>query len=453
MAVQLRFLGATDTVTGSRTLVESGSARILIDCGLFQGYKKLRERNWLPLSVEPNRIDAVVLTHAHIDHSGYLPRLVKLGFGGRIFCTPGTQQLLKILLPDSGYLQEEEARFANRHGTSKHQPALPLFTREEAEAVLRYVVPINFSTPFEPASGIRASYSRAGHILGSASLALQVEGTRITFTGDVGRSLDPIMRPPALLEPMDVLVTESTYGDRRHPSDDVETELAKVIVETGARGGVVLVPSFAVGRAQHLLHLMARLKSAGTIGDVAVFLDSPMAVNATNIFAPHQDEHRLSPAECRAMCEGVTFCVTADQSKEIAQKRGPKVIISASGMATGGRVLHHLQALLPDRRNTVLFVGFQAAGTRGRSLLDGADEVKIFGKYVPVQAQIRKAEGLSAHADYAELLDWFGASKIAPRRVLVNHGEPAAADAFRRRVKDRFGWQTEVADESTTYSV
>jgi metallo-beta-lactamase family protein len=449
----IQFLGAIDTVTGSRYLVEADGARLLVDCGLFQGPKKLRERNWTAPPFDVRSLDAVVLTHAHIDHSGYLPRLCNAGFTGRIFCTRGTADLLGLLLPDSGFLQEEEARHANKWSTSRHHPALPLYTRDDAKRCLEQLAPVAFHTPFEPVRGVRASYTRAGHIVGSGCLALHAGGCTLTFSGDVGRPLDPIMKPPELLGPTDYLVIESTYGDRRHPTENVEDALAKVIVETADKGGVVVVPAFAVGRAQHLLHLLARLRAAKRIPDLPVFLDSPMAIDATTLFYDHREDHALSADDCKAMSEVARYARTTDESKAIDRATGPMIVISASGMATGGRVLHHLARFLPDERSTVLLVGYQAAGTRGRSLVDRTDELKIYGQYVPVRARIVQLDGLSAHADYAEIIDWLRASKLSPKRVFVTHGEPTAADAMRRRLVDAFRWDAIVPEEGATIAL
>lgn len=453
MTARIHFLGAADTVTGSRYLIETGGARVLVDCGLFQGYRKLRERNWAALPFSVQSLDAVVLTHAHIDHSGYVPKLCKLGFKGPVFCTGGTCDLLQVLLPDSGYLQEEDARRANRHGYTRHHPAEPLYNREDAERSLSQLRPQAFHKSFEVASGITATFSRAGHILGSACLALRVGPRTITFSGDVGRPLDPIMKPPEPLGATDYLVVESTYGDRRHPTEEVTDALARVVNETVAKGGVILVPSFAVGRSQHLLHLIAKLRDEGRIPDVPLFLDSPMAIKATKIFCDHKEDHRLSEEQCHAMCNAAQYSTTPDDSKAIDQRSGPMIVVSASGMATGGRILHHLRRFLPDENSVVLFVGYQASGTRGRSLVDGVDELKIHGHYVPVRAKIVQAHGLSAHADYAELLDWLRPSKLSPKRVFVTHGEPAAADAFRRRLRDEFDWDVVVPDDRSTWDL
>lgn len=450
-AIKLSFLGAAETVTGSRYLIESASSRILVDCGLFQGWKKLRERNWAAFPVEPASLDAIVLTHAHIDHSGYLPRLRNLGFEGPVYCTRGTRDLLQILLPDAGYLQEEAARHANRYGYSKHTPALPLYTREDAERSLSSLSPVAFYETFEAAPGITARFGRAGHIVGSAFVELRVGERSIAFSGDVGRPQDPIMKPPDALSRADYLVLESTYGDRRHSGEDIEQALAQAINTTFERGGVTIVPSFAVGRTQHLLHLLARLRAQGRIEPMPIFLDSPMAISATELFHAHVSEHRLSSADAEAMSNIAEYSHTADDSKAIDRRSGPMIIISASGMATGGRILHHLRRFLPDKRNTVLFVGYQAAGTRGRSLVDGADEIKLLGVYVPVQAQVVQLPGLSAHADYRELLAWLRPIEPAPQRVFVTHGEPAAADAMRRQLRDVLGWEAVVPDDGSTW--
>lgn len=448
----LTFLGAIDTVTGSRYLVDADGGRVLVDCGLFQGPKKLRERNWRALPGAA-AIDAVVLTHAHIDHTGYLPRLCKGGYRGPVYCTSGTRDLLKLLLPDAGFLQEEEARHANEWGYSRHRPALPLYTREDAEACLEQLVTVDFHERFEPARGFAGRFTRAGHIVGSGCLQLTADRTTITFSGDVGRAADPIMKPPERLLPADYLVVESTYGDRRHSSASLLDALARVIVETFEKKGVVVVPAFAVGRAQHLLHLVATLRAHNRIPPCPVFLDSPMAIDATKLFYQHSGEHTLSAEQVTAMSKIAEYSHTPDDSRAIDRGHGPMIVISASGMCTGGRVLHHLQRFLPDERATILFVGFQASGTRGRSLIDGADELKLLGQYVPVRARIVSLDGLSAHADYAELIAWLAASKISPRGVFVTHGEPGASDAFRRRLTEAFDWNARVPEVGETVTL
>ncbi len=443
---KITFLGATETVTGSRYLVDAGGARIMVDAGLFQGLKNLRARNWTPLPFDAGALDAVVLTHAHIDHSGYLPKLRKLGFRGRVYCTPGTRELLEILLPDSGFLQEEEARYANERGYSRHKPAEPLYTAEDAKRCLSQLTPMPFHDTFEPAPGVSVKFTRAGHIVGSACAALSAGGVTLTFSGDVGRPEDPIMRAPEPLGATDFLVVESTYGDRRHPEEAMTDALAKAVTETAAKGGTIVVPAFAVGRAQHLMHLLTVLRAERRIPDLPVYLDSPMAIEATGLFCKYTEDHRLSTQECKAMCSAVRYSRTPEDSKAIDAQAGPMVVISASGMATGGRVLHHLRRFLPEEKNRILFVGYQGAGTRGRSLVDGMDEIKLHGQYVRVRAKVSQIQGLSAHADYSEMIEWLRASSLSPRRVFVTHGEPAAADAFRRRLKDTFGWDVRVPE-------
>jgi metallo-beta-lactamase family protein len=449
----ITFFGAADTVTGSRYLVEFDGTRVLVDCGLFQGLKKLRERNWAGLPFEASSVAAVLLTHAHIDHTGYLPKLCMAGFSGPAYCTPGTRDLLQILLPDSGFLQEEEARYANLRGYAKHHPALPLYTREDAERSLETLTARSYYERFQVAPGISARFSRAGHILGSACLELQLGETTLTFTGDVGRPGDPIMKPADPLGRADFLVCESTYGDRRHPSEDITSALAGIVNDTAKNAGVVLVPAFAVGRAQHLLYLLAQLKQARQIPDLPVFLDSPMAINATELFSSHREEHRLSEDQSHLISTVARYSHTPEESRAIDERSGPMIIISASGMATGGRILHHLRRFLPEKQHSVVFVGYQAAGTRGRSLVDGADELKIHGQYVKVRARIAQLQGLSAHADAHELLEWLEAGSLSPQRVFVTHGEPGASDAFRRRLRDTFGWNAVVPDHRSTWSL
>lgn len=447
----LSFLGAARTVTGSRYLLEASGRRVLIDCGLFQGVKKLRLRNWESASrIDAKRLDAVVLTHAHIDHSGFLPRLRKLGFDGPIWCTTGTRDLLEVLLPDSGYLQEEQARHANRYGYSKHTPALPLYTRADAEACLAQLRPVAYAEKFAPCPEVVATTSRAGHILGSACVRIATGGTSITFSGDVGRPIDPIMAPPERLASTDHLVIESTYGDRRHSEEPIADQLAAVVRETIERRGTVVVPAFAVGRAQHLLHLLADLTASGAIPRVPVFLDSPMAINASQIFCRHPEDHGLAEGACHAMCQLAKYVRTADESRALDRREDPMIVVAASGMLTGGRVLHHLRRFLPDRRNTLLLVGYQPKGTRGRALLDGKDEIKVLGKFVRVRAHIKMLPGLSAHADSGELADWLAASEIAPRRVFVTHGEPSASNALQKLLKERFGWNVSVPEDGAT---
>jgi metallo-beta-lactamase family protein len=449
----LTFLGAAETVTGSRYLVESKRSRVLVDCGLFQGYKKLRERNWADPGFTPGGIDAIVLTHAHLDHSGYLPCLAKAGFAGPVYCTFGTRDLLDILLPDAGHLQEEEAKFAALTGYSKHAHPLPLVTREEAERCLSLLRPVRYGECFQITKQASGLFKRSGHIVGAATLHLQLPGYSFGFSGDLGRSHDPVMKPPEPLPGCDCLVVESTYGDRVHPNRPMLDELAGIVCETVAGGGALVIPAFAVGRAQHVLHLLSSLLERRAIPNVPIFLDSPMAIQATAIYQEHLDEHALSRQQCRRLSTIAHYATTPDDSKAIDAATEPLIVISASGMATGGRVLHHLQRFLPDERNTVLLVGYQAPGTRGRSLEDGVQELKMHGQYVPVRARVRKLSGLSAHADYREIIDWLRDSHVTPQRVFVTHGEPAAADAMRRHLRDHLRWDAVVPDHRSCYPV
>ncbi|HJV52255.1 MAG TPA: MBL fold metallo-hydrolase [Noviherbaspirillum sp.] len=445
--MQIQFLGATGTVTGSKYLVSNGKARMFVDCGLFQGYKQLRLRNWARLPVAPSQIDAVVLTHAHLDHSGYIPMLVKNGFRGKIYCSEATYDLCKILLPDSGHLLEEEAGYANRHGFSKHTPALPLYTQDDALRALNFFAPVKFGQRFTPVAGLHARMAHAGHILGSAILTLDDGATSVTFSGDLGRMNDLIMAPPAHIEQSDYLVVESTYGNRRHDSTDPMAILGRTIRETVARGGIVVIPSFAVGRAQTIMYYIHLLKQSGAIPDLLpVYLNSPMAVDATVLYRKHRNDHHLNTEQCTAMCHAAKIVNSVEESIALNQQRMPMVIIAASGMATGGRVLHHLKAFASDPRNTILFAGFQAGGTRGAAMVAGADAVKIHGEYVPVRAQVKQIENLSAHADSEEILDWLSHFQRPPRKTFITHGEPDAADALRMRIEERFGWQCEVPE-------
>ena len=444
--MKLRFLGAAGTVTGSRYILERAGRTLLVDCGLFQGYKTLRLRNWQPFPVPPSTIGAVVLTHAHLDHSGYLPRLAASGFRGPIHCTEATAELCRILLPDSGRLQEEEAEFANRKGFSKHKPALPLYTEEDARNVLAQLEPHSFEIAFAPIEGVEARFHPAGHILGAASVHLASTETSLLFSGDLGRDHDLLMKPPADPPAARYVVIESTYGDRLHGGEDPLEAIAAAINRAVERRGVVVVPAFAVGRTQALMYAVYRLMKSGSIPHVPVYLNSPMAANVTEIFHRHRGEHRLPDDECDGMCDVAHVVNTVEESKALNQRSGPMIIISASGMATGGRVLHHLAAFAPDERNLILLTGFQAGGTRGAALEQGATEIKIHGSYVPVRAEVATLDMLSAHADYPELLAWLAKLPRPPAELFITHGEPAGADALRRRAAERFGWPCRVPD-------
>lgn len=444
--MNIQFIGATGTVTGSKYLLTTKSQKILIDCGLFQGLKQLRLRNWNPLPFKPSEIKNLLLTHAHIDHSGYIPLLVKNGFRGKIYCSYGTAELCKILLPDSGYLQEEDAYFANKHGFSKHKPALPLYTRKDAENSLKYFHPLDFDKTHSLEKELAFTFFPAGHILGASMIKVQDKRTTILFTGDLGRSNDLIMKPPRIINDADYLVLESTYGDRLHDVEDPKKLIADVVKKTAARGGVIIIPSFAVGRAQTILYILYQLKNENIIPDIPIYLDSPMARDTTDLYCEFGSEHRLSENTCTLMCRSATIINTPEESKRIDQEPGPKVIITASGMATGGRVIHHLHAFISDPKNTVLFVGYQAAGTRGEALIHGADMIKFHGEYHPVRAEIMLIDSLSAHADYKEILEWLGNFKHPPKKVFITHGEPIQANALRLKIKDTLGWDCHVPD-------
>ncbi len=442
--MNIQFIGATGTVTGSKYLLISHLQKFLVDCGLFQGLKQLRLRNWAPLPFKPSEIKNVLLTHAHIDHTGYIPLLVKNGFHGKIYCSHGTAELCKILLPDSGYLQEEDARFANKHGFSKHKPALPLYTRKDAEESLKYFHPLDFEHPFELEKDLSFTLFQAGHILGASMIKVTQGKTSLLFTGDLGRPHDIIMNPPAIIKETDYLVIESTYGDRLHAIRDPKEELAEVINRTAHRGGVLIIPAFAVGRAQAVLYLIYQLKNEKKIPDLPVFLDSPMAKDATNLYCSVGAEHRLSTLECSSMCRSAKIINTPDESKALDVGQTPKIIITASGMATGGRVVHHLKTFISDPKNTVLFTGYQAAGTRGEALIHGTERIKVHGEYYPVRAEIVLQDSLSAHADYQEILEWLRNFKRPPKEVFITHGELLQANALSLKIQDKFGWKCHV---------
>ncbi|GAA4644097.1 MBL fold metallo-hydrolase [Pontixanthobacter gangjinensis] len=441
----LSFLGATGTVTGSRYLIEVAERRILVDCGLFQGFKQLRLRNWNPFPVPPETISDVLLTHAHIDHSGYLPGLVKRGFHGAIHATPSTLELCELLLPDSGHLQEEEARYARRKAYSKHREPLPLYTVEDAVTALDRFEPAPFDEAIHLGDEISARFVPAGHLLGAASVRLTIGGRTIHFSGDLGRAEDPIIRDATPFAGADILVVESTYGNRRHPDSDPEAEMADVINRVIGRGGTILVPAFAVGRIQGVMLLISRLKASGTIPDVPVYLNTPMGVNATAIYSRHHYEHRISREECKAMFELAIRVRSVEESIALNENTEPKIIISASGMLSGGRILHHVINFGDDARNAIVLSGFQAGGTRGAALVQGARTLRIFGEDRPIRAEVIQLEGLSGHADADELLGWMGKAR-PPRMTYVTHGEPEAADALRFRIEHELGWDVRVPE-------
>jgi metallo-beta-lactamase family protein len=449
----LTFLGAAGTVTGSRYLVETPEARVLVDCGLFQGLKQLRLRNWHRFPIDPSSLDAVVLTHAHVDHVGYLPALVRDGFSGRVHATPDSRDLAGIVLPDSGRLQEEEAAYANRKGYSKHQPALPLFTEQDAHESLRSFHPLPFGEERTIAPGVHLTLRPAGHILGSATATLRLDaagGERIVFSGDLGRPNHPLLVPPTPIGTARVVVMESTYGNRDHEDERIIERFAEAITRTAARGGTILIPAFAVDRTEVLLYHLHRLMESGAIPRLMTYVDSPMALAALRIYRRALDEGSpdVRPGVVmNGLLDGdhVVEVHTPDESKALAGIQFPSIIISASGMATGGRVIHHLRRLLPDSNNTVVLPGFQAPGTRGRALADGATHVKMLGVEVPVRAEIVDLPAFSVHADRTELCDWLATADQPPSRVHLVHGEPAASSALAELIGERLGFRASVA--------
>jgi len=448
----LHFFGAANTVTGSRYLLESSSQRILIDCGLFQGYKFLRERNWKPFPVPADSIDAIVLTHAHLDHSGYVPALVAQGFTGKIYCSPATAALCEILWPDAGHLQAEEAEFLNRHKISKHHPAKPVYDEEQARIALRQLQKVDTHKTLQ-IGDTSIQFHPNGHILGSCALEVKAEGKTFLFSGDLGRPNDALMREPQPPVAADYLLVESTYGNRQHESIDVEGKLAELTNICASKGGAILIPAFAVGRAQLILYLLHRLRSSGRIPNLPIYLDSPMAISVTNLLHDFRDQHRLTHDECEQMCRNVRYVRTSDESRALNQLSMPRIIISASGMATGGRVLHHLKYLVGDDRNIILFAGYQSGGTRGARLVGGEKQIKIHGRYYEVHARIENFDSLSAHADADEIEQWLKQMPHAPQKTFVTHGEPDAADAMRLRIQDELGWSVCVPDQGDEFTL
>jgi len=450
----LTFHGATGTVTGSRHLLNLDGHRVLVDCGLFQGRKENRRRNWDAFPVMPSEIDEVILTHAHLDHSGYLPRLWQQGFRGTVTCTTATHQLCEILLMDSAHIQEEDARWANKRGTTRHKPALPLYTTADAASVLQQFKSVSYGDETRLDPDTRVKFRDAGHILGSSLVDIRRDrngkSRKILFSGDLGRPSRPVLRDPAQVYNVDYLVLESTYGDRLHGHESGGDELARIVNESVERGGVLLIPAFSVGRTQTLLFTLRELEGEGKIPKLPIFVDSPMGIDATEVFGRHISDLNL---ECRRLAledvplfkpSGLTICRSRDESKRINDHKGPAIIISSSGMATGGRILHHLIHRLPHEKNTVLFVGYQAHGTRGHHILSGGDTVKIHGHYVPVRAQVESMSGYSGHADYEEILAWLMGFNQPPESVFLVHGDPEASEALADRIRDVYGWHVEV---------
>ena len=446
----LTFLGAAGTVTGSKHLLDAAGVRILVDCGLFQGLKELRERNWQPLAIAATEIHAVVLTHAHLDHCGYLPRLVADGFRGRVFCTPGTQDLCSLVLPDSAHIQEEDAREANQQGYSKHHPALPLYTSNDAARALMQLQPVGFDRPVPVAPGVELDFLPAGHLLGSAYARIRCEGKTILFGGDLGRYNRPVLPDPSPVAAADILLLESTYGDRLHEPDDGGSRLAGIVTDTVARGGKLIIPAFAIGRVEEVIYTLKRLEDERRIPILPVYVDSPMAARALQFYAGRTDEldadmAPTAPGVKAFATTRMTTVSSVQQSVEIVASTRPSIVIASSGMATGGRVLHHLAATLPSPKHTVLFVGYQAAGTRGRLLVDGAKLVRIKGRDVPVAARIERLDSMSAHADAGEIMRWLDGFERAPAMTYLVHGEATPLEALRSRLATERRWPVHVA--------
>jgi metallo-beta-lactamase family protein len=459
---KITFLGAAGTVTGSRFLMQLDERNYLVDCGLFQGGRKIKAKNWQPFPFPPDQIDAILLTHAHIDHAGYLPRLIAEGYNGPVFATEATCALLGLLLPDAAYLQEQEASYANKKGYSRHKPALPLFTSKDAQQALRHLKPVQFHQPLS-IDGLTATWLPSGHILGAGIVQVDLEtgngSQRVVISGDLGRYESEIMKPPATIREADVVLIESTYGNRQHEDDSIEDVLSGLIRKVSQRNGVLLIPAFTVGRTQQILYWIRKLQDLGQVPDIPVFIDSPMAVEASHLYCKFGDDHNLDinllmdEQQCPLKCRDTRFVRDVEESKQLNARPGPAVIISASGMCTGGRILHHLKWRLPDRRNTVLFVGYQAKGTRGRSLLEGAESIRIHGDRVPVRAEIAQLDALSAHADRDGLFRWLSEFVRPPSQTFIVHGEPDASQSFHKQIVEELGWTTFVPEEMDTFQL
>ena len=440
----LHFLGAASTVTGSKYLIETPQKKFLVDCGLFQGLKELRLLNWDHLPVDVPTIDFVLLTHGHLDHVGYLPRLVKDGFKGKIYGTAPTLDIAEIILRDSARLQEEEAEQANKEGFSKHHPAKALYTEKDVEATLTHFSPINLNHWIDLGGAVMARFQTNGHIIGSTFIEVHVQGKKFVFSGDVGQEEDPLLHPPKRPTEADILFVESTYGDRLHPEGDVKERLKTIVLDTIARGGSVIIPSFAVERTQVMMYLFWQLRKSGDLPDIPLIMDSPMGSRVLGVFEKHRDWHKLPSSEYTSMCEMFQVVENYQETMRLVETKYPKVIIAGSGMVTGGRVLNYLQHYIDNPQHTVLLVGYQGEGTRGRQLQEGVHEIKIHGKYYPVKSHVEILQGLSAHGDQTELLNWMSEIKTAPENIFVIHGEKQAADAFQLKIRDTYGWAAKV---------
>lgn len=464
---KITFYGGVGTVTGSKYLLESNGKKVLVDCGLFQGEKHLRERNWAEQPFDPTDLDAVIITHAHIDHTGFLPRLVKLGYSGKVFTSGGTADLLKILLPDSGRLQEEEADYRNRHNLTSHRPALPLYDENDAKEALKLLVGVpNNGVPIEICEGFKASFTVAGHIIGASQVLVEMENVRengesikFLFSGDLGHYDQPIVKDPAPPPMCDYLMTESTYGNRLHGEISSKERFAEIVNAAYKRNAPILIPAFAIGRTQELLYMIRELEDENKIPSMPVVVDSPMAAQATQVYNRWSEEHDEEYASILAKkihplkTDWMRTASTREESKKINDMKGARIIISASGMMTGGRVLHHAMRILPNENATVIFVGFQAAGTTGRKILEGEREVKIMKEWIPVRCYVERVEGFSAHADWKAVLKWLSGLPNTPKMVFTTHGEPEAAEAMAEHIRERFGWNVIVPQYEQTFEL
>lgn len=463
MNVRLKFLGGARSVTGSKYLLEIDTKKILIDCGLFQGKKELRLRNWNELPINPKEIDIVVVTHAHIDHTGYLPRLIKEGYGGKIICTAATEDLMKIMLLDAGKLQEEEAEFAYKHGYSKHKKPEPLFSMDDAKQCLEFIEAYPFEKEIRLTDTVSIVFHNAGHILGASFLEINLNGSeqkkRIIFSGDLGRNNDPIMYPPAKIQDADILVVESTYGDRVNSMENVEEDLANVVNEAINNNGCLLIPAFAVGRTQNLIFYFYELIRNGKIASIPIYIDSPMAISVTSLYEKHSKSIKLSVEKTRGDLisifdsSNIHLCNTPESSKALNDLKGPAIIISASGMCTGGRILHHLYHRLPNLNDTILFAGYQAEGTRGRDILEGRESIRIFGIDVPVKCHVKEINGLSAHADQPEIMEWLSYLVKSPKMTFITHGELNASIALKEKIENTMKWNCFIPEYLETFEL
>jgi metallo-beta-lactamase family protein len=451
--ISIQFLGAASTVTGSKHLLKTPGKNILIDCGLFQGIKSLRLKNWAPLPVSVDQIDTVIITHAHLDHCGYIPLLVKSGFKGNILMTAPTRDLVEIILRDSAKIQEEDADRANKYGYSKHTPALPLYTTADVEKSLALFKTYTDKESVSLSPNIHFQFLKNGHILGSCFIEMDCYGKKIIFTGDIGRIKSELLAPPTIIEDADFIVMESTYGNRLHSNANVADELSDVINSTIHRSGNLLIPSFAVGRAQELMHMILQLKRALNIPDIPVFMDSPMGADATEILNKYPDWHKLTAEDSKALHDNITIIKDWHDTQKVIDAKGSKIVIAASGMLTGGRVLEYLKHYIGNKRNTVMLVGYQAEGTRGRALREGVHEIKIHGKYYKVQAHVCEITSLSAHGDQQEMLDWLKQFKQKPSRIFLVHGEPMVQQAFRVKIEDELKIDTVIPLQNEEYTL